>query len=248
MTIRREFLASVGATVALAGCSGTQDTAGDETPTAAYTEDQPTNETDTGDQPTNETDTGEPQEVVTDFDLAIDTAEWFDEGAIAEFIVKNREDIAIQQLEFVVDWYDENGNYLDWDSVSVPALGPNKAWYLHVERSMDRLADSFEATARGIPQERNVPDGLEIRSSEVDDRGDVEGILSNTRDSEVGVNMVATVYDTGGWLTYVGSATQRRIPAGSDWRFFVRTQSVDALGPSPGDEIELFINQIGGSW
>lgn len=152
--------------------------------------------------------------------------------------------MAIRQLELVVDWYDEGGNYLNWESVRVPALGSNKSWYVHVERSIDRLVDSFEATASGIPQERTVPDGLEIRSSEVNDVGDVNGILSNTRSSEVGVNLVATVYDDDGWLTNVGRTTQRRIPAGADWEFIFPTEFVDGDTGEPGNDINLFISRL----
>lgn len=235
MPNRREYIASVGTTTFLAGCLASQE---QQTPTETSTPD------DTENQSTNETTAGDQQEVETDFNLEIDTSEWFDEGTVAEFIVTNRGDVAIRQLELVVDWYDEDGDYLDWDSVDVPALGSNKSWYVHVERSTDRPVDSFEATASGIPQERTVPDGLKIRSSEVNDVGDVEGILSNTRSSEVGVSLIATVYDTGGWLTNVGQTTQRRIPAGADWEFIFPTQFVDADTSGPGDDIALFISRL----
>ena len=235
MPNRRQYIASVGTAAFLSGCSSLQE---QQTPTETSAPDNSEN------QSTNETTADDPQESGTDFDLDIDSAEWFDEGAVAEFIIINRGDVTIRQLELIVDWYDEDGNYIDWDSVNVPALGSNKSWYVHVERSIDRLVDSFEATASGIPQEQTVPDGLEIRSSEVNDVGDVGGILSNSRSSEVGVSLIATVYDTGGWLTNVGQTTQRRIPAGADWEFIFPTQFVDADTSGPGDDIELFISRL----
>jgi len=244
MTIRREFLASVGAAIALAGCSTTQEEGGTSTepPTATTTPARTTGGTPGTERPTESVGTNEPQEVETDLNVSIDKAEWLQEGAVAEFIVSNREETPIRPLEFVVDWYDEEGNFIDWDSKAVPALGTGKTWYLHVEPSTDRVIDSFEATARGILGERDIPNGLEIQSKEVGGAGPgVVGILTNSRSSEVGISVVATVYGSG-WLTHYGSKVQSRIPAGADWNFNIPIRVADANGRQPGDEIILYVS------
>jgi len=184
-----------------------------------------------------------PDDSDTEPSISFDNAEWIGEGDTVELIATNQDDVAIQQLEIIIDWYDKNGNFVGWDSQRVPALGAGKSWYLHVERSTDQIAESFEATAEGIRQERQIPDDLTIQSVNVNDVGDIQGILSNNRPSEVGVNMVATVYDDG-WLTNTGSTSQSRIPAGADWSFQFSTQFVDADIVPPGDEIELFVTDF----
>lgn len=236
MTSRRNFLATVGTATVLAGCSGTEEVSDPvESPTNS-SEGNSTNNTST----VNGTAEDQPDDTDTQPSISFDSAEWIGEGRAVELIATNQDDVAIQQLEIIVDWYDENGNFLGWDSQRVPALGAGKSWYLHIEKSTDQLADSFEATAEGIRQERHIPDGLTIQSVDVNEVGDIQGILSNGRSSEVAVNMLAAVYDNG-WLTNTGGTTQTRIPSGADWRFGFPTQFVDADTNAPGDEIELFV-------
>lgn len=236
MTSRRNFLATVGTATVLAGCSGTGEVSDPvESPTNT-SEGNSTNNTST----VNGTAEDQPDDTDTEPSISFDSAEWIGEGGSVELIATNQDDVAVQQLEIIVDWYDENGNFLGWDSQRVPALGAGKSWYLHIEKSIDQLADSFEATAEGIRQERYMPDGLTIQSVDVNEVGDIQGILSNGRSSEVAVNMLAAVYDNG-WLTNTGGTTQTRIPTGADWQFRFGTQFVDADATPPGDEIELFV-------
>jgi hypothetical protein len=240
MTSRRNFLATVGTATVLAGCSSTQEVPNSgDTPTDSGGENQSTN----GTSATNETTADQPQDANIEPSILFDSVEWIDEGGIVELIVTNQDDVAVRQLKIIVDWYDENGNFVDWDSRRVPALGAGKSWYLFIEKSTDYLADSFEFTARGIRQERDIPDDLTIQSVEVNSTGDIQGILSNDRSSEVAVSMLATVYDNG-WLTNTGATTQTRIPSGADWRFGFPTQFVDADTTAPGDEIELFVTSL----
>ncbi|MBP1924137.1 hypothetical protein J2751_003189 [Halorubrum alkaliphilum] len=227
MPNRREYIASVGGAAFLSGCSTEQE---ERTPNETSTSDN-------GDQPTNDT------ADESDIDLIFDTAEWFEEGFVAEFIVTNRDSIAVQSLEIIVDWYDDDGNFIDWDSKSVPALKPNSSWYLHVEKSGEVPADSFEVTARFIGRKQSIPDNLEIRSTTVENPETLSGIISNMRDSEIGVLLVATVYDND-WLTHVGRVSQSRIPPETDWQFRVPIQSVDADFSPPGSDIALFISQL----
>lgn len=236
MPARRDFLASFGVAVALAGCSAQQETE----PTGSSNE--TTNEsTDPGPAPSNETSEESPEQEA-DLDLSIDSSEWYEEGFVAEFILANQEGVAIQQLEIIVDWYNEESEFIDSTSKRVPALGAGKSWYVRVGSRMDTPADSFEMFARGIPQASATPDALEIQSSEVvESTPEVTGIISNTDSAEVGANVVATVYDDG-WLTHVGSTTQPRIPPNSDWRFYVPIDPVDADVVSPGEEIELYVS------
>jgi hypothetical protein len=243
MTIRREFLASVGAAIALAGCSSTQNENGASTepPTATTTAERTTDATPATEPPTENVETDEPQEVETDLNVSIDQAGWLEEGATAEFIVSNREEVPIIPLEFIADWYDEEGNFIDWDRKITPALGTSKTWYLHMTPSTDRSIKSFEAVARGIPRERNIPDGVEIQSKEVAN-SQVRGIISNTQDSETGISVIATVYDSG-WLTHYGTTTQSRIPAGADWNFNISIRVADANVRPPGNEIVLYISR-----
>lgn len=238
MPVRRDFLASVGAAVVIAGCSTRQET--EPTESSSGTDNQSTN---SEPEPSNET-SEEPTEPQADLDLSIDSSEWYEEGFIAEFVVANQEEVAIRQLELIVDWYNEDEEFIDSSSKSIPALGAGKSWYVHVESRMDEPVDSFEMFGRGIPQERAIPDALEIQSSEVVEAGpEVTGIISNTDSSEVGANVVATVYDNG-WLTHVGSTIQSRIPAGSDWRFHIPLDAVDGDQVSPGEDIELLVSEF----
>jgi hypothetical protein len=253
MPARRDFLASVGAAVALAGCSAQQETepigssneTGDE---STDSEPDPSNETskeppESESDPSNETSEESP-EPEADLGLSVDSAEWYEEGFVAEFIVANQEDVAIRQLQLIVDWYNEEGEFLDWSFERIPALGAGKSWYVHVESPIDAPADSFEMFARGIPQASAIPDALEIQSSEVlESIPEVTGIISNTDSSEIGANVVATVYDNG-WLTHAGSTTQSRIPPGSDWRFHVPIDPVAADFTSAGEEIELYVSSF----
>lgn len=244
MIARREFLVSAGGALALAGCSSTPegDSNSTEPPTSPPTEERTTDSTPENGTIVDTTETTQPQEAKTDLDVSIDQAEWVEKGVVAESIISNRADVAIRSLELIVDWYDADGNFIDWDSKRVPALGTGKTWYLQIEPSTDRKIDAFEATARGIPLERDIPDGIEIQSSEVEDSGpQVVGILSNTQSSEVGVNVIATVYEEG-WLTHAGRTTQSRIPAGANWSFNIPVRVADANDRSPGNEIELFVS------
>jgi hypothetical protein len=227
----------VGTATVLAGCSGTEEVSDPvESPTNSSGGNQSSNNTSTGDG----TGENQPDDSDTEHSISFDSTEWIGEGGAVELIAANQDNVAIQQLEIIVDWYDENGNFVGWDSQRVPALGAGKSWYLHVERSTDQIAESFEATAKGIRQERQIPDDLTIQSVNVNDVGDIQGILSNGRSSDIAVNMIATVYDNG-WLTNTGRTTQTRIPAGADWQFQFETQFVDADATPPGDEIELFV-------
>jgi hypothetical protein len=239
MTSRRIFLATVGTATVLAGCSGTEEVSDPvESPTNSSGGNS-TKNTST----VNGTAEDQPDDTDTEPSISFDNAEWIGEGDTVELIATNQDDVAIQQLEIIIDWYDKNGNFVGWNSQRIPAFGAGKSWYLHIENSTGYPADSFEATARGIRQEREISDGLNVQSVEVNSSGDIQGILSNNRPSEVGVNMVATVYDDG-WLTNTGSTSQSRIPAGADWSFQFSTQFVDADIVPPGDEIELFVTDF----
>lgn len=244
MTIRREFLASIGMAVVLAGCSSTPDenSSSTEPPTSLPTEERTTDSTPENGTVADTRETTQLQEAKTNLDVSIDQAEWVDKGVVVESIVSNRADVPTRSLELIVDWYDADGNFIDWDSKIVPALDTGKTWYLQIEPSTDRRIDDFEATARGIPLERDIPDGVEIRSRKIEDSGpQIVGILSNTRSSEVGVNVIATVYEEG-WLTHAARVIQSRIPAGANWSFNIPLRVADANARPPGDEIELFVS------
>ena len=181
MPNRREYIATVASGVFLAGCSSIQrEQTSTETPTSDNESTQPENETDSGDS----------EEDKNDIELAFDTAEWYDEGLVAEFIISNRDSVAVQSLEIVVDWYDENGNFIDWDSKRIPALKSGGSWYLHIEKSISSPADSFEVIARYVGQAQNTPDGLVVQSTSVENSDTVTGIISNNQSSETGVSLI----------------------------------------------------------
>lgn len=240
MTNRRALLASVGGAISavIAGCSGEQ-----ETEPVSPTNDSEEDLTDPDPEQSNETEEPDPSQT-TDLELSVDMAEWYAEGHIAEFILSNDGDKAIRDLEAIVDWYNDQGEYIGWDRARVPALSSGAGWYLHVESSLEEAADTFEMTPRGTPQPREVPDGLEIQSSEAAETApEVTGVISNTTSSEVGATVVATVYDND-WLTHVGDARETRIPSGEDWRFDVPLRSADADNVPPGEDVELFVSQL----
>lgn len=89
MTIRREFLASVGMAVALAGCSSTPEENSNSTqsPTSPPTEEQTTNDTPGNETIADTTETTQPQEAKADLDVSIDQAEWVEKGVVAESII-----------------------------------------------------------------------------------------------------------------------------------------------------------------
>ncbi|WP_435066011.1 FxLYD domain-containing protein [Halobaculum sp. EA56] len=104
----------------------------------------------------------------------------------------NRGDAPSGIVEFVVDWFDENGGYVDDTTEELVSLSPGETW---VARSYNVLNDEEVASAEGsgtygyeLPA---WPDGLEVVSSE---------LLSG----EENVKVRATVRnDTGRTVDYV---------------------------------------------
>lgn len=223
---RRNFVAASGAAL-LAGCNEAQDTDPDP--------DDPA--------PENVTSEPDPSENGPVGDVVIQQFEWVTEGEISQFLLNNVGDAPAGRVTLVVQWFDENENYIGSDQASLPVLPPQSAWLVQIESSAPFETDSFEGFVEFDPEyETNK---LPVESLDIDQSvPGVTGIAPLDRGSETAIQATVLTFNSG-WVTHAGRITENRIPKGTNWRFLIPLTQVGADEPSIGDDdIELYFSLL----
>ena len=177
-------------------------------------------------------------------ELVVEEGTLFTE-AYVEAVVENTTDDPTGRLELVVDWYDDDGNYLDDDRSYLQSLGPGEQWEARVSALTDaedigeyELEGSFELDHPGFD-----PEGLDLVESEMtvdEDEAVIEGRIENNTGVEAGyVEVIVKVYDSEGVVLGDDWTNETDIPEGETWAFDVSWRGRDRT--ERADDYEILI-------
>jgi len=218
----------------LAGCNAIQQPTENDTPQDSV-EDQ--NDDDSvEDQNDDETEQAGPEA-----EIRIDDDIWLTEGESVRYILLNYGEGPSGSVNLVTRWYDEDGNYIGNDQVSVPTLRSGGAWYIKVETTAFFEVAAYDAYVEYQPQYSY--EELETRSVEIDQqRSAITGIVSHEQGGETGIDIQAVTYSSG-WITHAGVGADNRVPD-EDWRFILPLSQVGSDENQVGEDVELMF-QVG---
>ena len=209
----------------LAGCNDIQEPTENDTPQDSV-EDQNDDET---------------EQAGPEAEIRIDNDEWITEGESVEYILGNHGEGQSGSVNLVTRWYDEDGNYIGNDQVSVPTLRSGGSWFIKVETTAFFEVATYDAYVDYQP--RYSYEELETRSVEIDQqRSAITGIVSHDQEGETGIEIQAVTYDSG-WITHAGVVADNRVPD-EDWRFILPLSQVGSDENQVGEDVELMF-QVG---
>lgn len=211
--IRRRYLGGVaaGAISVIAGCSGDGDN-GD-------------NQDHENDSNMNSSTDGTTQQ--RDVDVVIDSAEWGDENSVELFIENNGQDRS-GTISITAKWFDEQGNFLDYENLGVRSLGGGETWWFWFEPSVEWYqVDEFELVMEYDLSGLSVPENMALGQAELGNDLALTGIVENDRSQQSSVELVVPIYGENGRMLYAYSTSQDGIPANTDWRFILPIQGYE---------------------
>jgi len=218
---RRTFLATSG-TAILAGCNSEEPAASEGTAVTEIEDSTTVKERTTSDREEGQID-------------IVETS-WVTEGESAEFLIQNVGEAQSGALTLVTRWYDEEGNYIGNDQVSLPTLHSGKNWLIQVENTVPFDVADYDAYVDYESRYASVE--VDTNSVEINKEASaVTGIVSHNQEGEAAINILAITYSSG-WITHLGTVADNRIPE-EDWRFYLSLTQVGVYEDSIGDELEL---------
>ena len=219
---RRVLLATSGAGL-LAGCNDIQEMTETDTPQDAV-ENQNDDET---------------EQVGPEAEIRIESDEWIVEGESIEYVIGNHGEGQSGSVNLVTRWYDEDGNYIGNDQMSVPTLRSGGSWFIQVETTAPFEVAGYDAYVDYQP--RYSYEELETRSVEIDQqRSAITGIVSHDQEDETEIEIQAVTYSSG-WITHAGSVGDSRVPE-EDWRFVLPLNQVGSDETDVGENVELMFH------
>jgi hypothetical protein len=219
---RRVFLATSG-TGLLAGCNDIQEPTNTDTPQDTV-EDQNDDET---------------EQVGPEAEIRIDSDDWIVEGESVEYILGNHGEGQSGSVNLVTRWYDEAGNYIGNDQVSVPTLRSGGSWFIQVKTTAPFEVAAYDAYVDY--QSQYSYKELETSSVEIDQqRSAITGIVSHGQEDETGIEIQAVTYSSG-WITHAGFIRDSRVPD-EDWRFILPLSQVGSDETDVGEDVELMFH------
>jgi len=185
--------------------------------------------------------TEEDHEVVTDtqIELSIDQNEWSDDGSSVEYVISNLDQEHAARINLVTQWFDNDGYYIGSSQNDLSILDAKRSWYVEVPRPESENVVEFSSYLSGSVFRYDKPDAIEILSIDTDTRT-IEGLANNTSDSIMQMTVSAASYD-GNWITHIGSATDRYIPANTEWKFVISMSTVSSENDQMTEGIELYV-------
>ncbi len=219
---RRAFLSTSGAGL-LAGCNDIQESVETDTPQDSV-EDQNDNET---------------EQIGSEADIEIQTDEWIVEGESVEYILGNNGDSQSGAVNLITRWYDDEGNYIGNDQVSIPNLRSGASWFIQVQTTAPFEVDEYDAYV--VYETQYSYDELETRSVEIDqERSAITGIVSHNQGDNTGIEIQAVTYDSG-WITHAGTIGDSKVPD-EDWRFNLPLSQVGSEESTVGENLDLMFH------
>lgn len=156
--------------------------------------------------------------------------------------VENTGDAASGGITVTAEWVDEDGNFLDDDGESLPTLDAGETWLAHIRAfGLDpENIDDFNVTGEFDIDYPRTPRGMAVSESELvdedDSRPEITGVAENTR--EEGLEYIEArgkFYDQDGTVLAGSRTWEHNFPAGADWNFGIRMQSMPYQAEEPTD-------------
>jgi len=245
---RRDFLRGIGCVVVAAGAAGCSDL-GSGTPTASGSNtpaETPTRTTTTAKTP-EPTDTPTPQQAATTAETdtpestttAMPTAEtspiiigkstWETEGESVRLLLSNTSEARSGRVSGIVNWYDADDNYLGRDSVSLSSIPPGYMWAVIVNANTAFEPTQFDAFVSATPRAPQAPNDMSVRTANFNPHVPaITGVVENSRQQATSVQVLGQVYNNK-WVSHEGIASEGSVPPKTDWRYFIRLNSVSEL-------------------
>ncbi|WP_254769393.1 FxLYD domain-containing protein [Salinilacihabitans rarus] len=175
---------------------------------------------------------------ILDHEMVLEEGDFLDDVYVAA-TVENSGDERSGQIELQVDWYDEEGNYLDNDTGRLRSLPAGGTWtsrtYALTVDAED--VDDYEIEGEYGDDPRTGAEGLTLVDSSMVVQGDeleIEGQVENeTDEDEDYVEVVATVYDGEGRVMGDEWTNVTDLRAGETWAF-----QFEHFGPDIRNRVE----------
>lgn len=235
---RRLYLASTASLAALAGCTDDTETDEIEDQTAEADSDDETEEAededaDVDDEDPEEDDDEEEEEPteeavieMVDHELVVEEDD-ISTTVYVEAMLENTGAGPSGRIDLEVDWYDEDGNYLDDGRTWLLTLPAETEWEAHIYHlgSGDEDVADYEIDGEfGLERpDAFDPEGLEVVDSDIQvgERDlDVTGeIINDTGDEASYIQAIATLFDEDGVVLGDARTNVSGVPDGETWAF-----------------------------
>ncbi len=211
----------------LAGCNDIEEPAENDTPQESV-EDQ-----------NDDDDTDEPEQAEPEANIILESDRWIEEGESVRYILGNDGEGQSGLVNLVTRWFDEEGNYIGNDQVSIPTLRSGGNWFIKLETTAPFEVAAYDAYVEYESQYSY--EQLETRSVEIDqERSEITGIVSHGQQGETEIQIQAATYNSG-WITHAGGVRDSRVPA-EDWRFVIPLSQVESDENRVGEDVELLFH------
>jgi hypothetical protein len=184
-------------------------------------------------------DADEPEQAEPEANIILESDEWIEEGESVRYILGNDGEGQSGLINLVTRWFDEEGNYIGNDQVSIPTLRSGGSWFIQVETTAPFEVAAYDAYVEYETQYSY--EQLETRSVEIDqERSEITGIVSHKEEDETEIEIQAATYNSG-WITHAGSVRDGRVPD-EDWRFVIPLSQVGSDENRVGEDVELLFH------
>lgn len=216
---RRKLLVGAGTsfTALLAGCTGSSDVEGG----SRNGED---GESESSDEPSESANLE-----IVDHEMVVDEGQ-FSTDVYVEATVENTGEVPSGSVRLQIDWYNEDGNYLDNTTGRLTTLGVGETWsarVYHLGTGAEDIAD-YEIEGEFDEDTYEPPEGVSLVDSSMNVGDDglggqevvVEGTIENETDEDQSyVEVVATIYDDSGNVLGDDWTNVTDLRAGETWAF-----------------------------
>lgn len=220
---RRRFLGASTAAL-LAGCGDTQ--------TNPTVEENGENETASVD------DEMEPQ-VDGDAEIVISNSRWIEDESAVEFQVGNQGTTPSGPVSIILSWFDEFGNYIGSDTVSIGSLVDGSNWLGAVRPQTRFEPDSYEISTRYDVGRISASSNVELLDYEITEGEQaIVGRVENLTEEYVTIRGQASTYNSS-WISHTGSVSDPNVPPGATWRFYLPLTVVEYGVERIGEDVDI---------
>lgn len=137
--------------------------------------------------------------------------------------VTNTGPVASGSVELTVNWFDQEGSYIEDTTAYCNTIGAGETWAARIYANTlepDRYAD-YELTGEVDERSPVAPDGLAVTDSRLlagDDEAKITGTITNTGNDTVEyAEVIAKVYNSDGQIITTEWTNEADITAGAEW-------------------------------
>lgn len=186
----------------------------------------------------------QPDIQIQQHDLVVEQGEYSTDVYVAATVI-NDGDAAASRISLTVNWFDEDGNYIDDSLGTCHALDVGETWAARVvffTSEPDRVAD-YEISVDTVEGRPTTPAGVTLTDSRLlvgDNEAKVTGTVENSHSETLDyLEAAVKFYDADGVVLFTEYTNKTTVTAGETWDFEVETLLVDRLNQIESYEVVL---------